>query len=76
MDTLYDIINQFLTQYIIPADLNIGGVDFLPAIFSLLVTVGLFWMCIARPIKWLFTYGLFGGSKKNPLTRKRRNDDD
>lgn len=68
---LYDAVYQFITLYVLPATMD-NIADYEKTLFTVcfVVTLGIFWACIVRPFWWFFKYGIFGGSKKNPLERK------
>lgn len=77
MSTVYEFVYHIITNYIMPAT-NAGVEDYEQYVFYVCfaLTIGILWTCFVRPFYLLFKYGLFGGSKRNALTRRRRDNDD
>ena len=74
--TVYEAIYGIITGYILPEGLNFPYYGYILVGLAALASVGVFWACFVRPFNWFIKYGLFGGSKRNPLTRRRRKQED
>lgn len=74
IEPLYNYIYRFITTYILPPTSEFSAWSDVLVAVALVVTLGLFWACICRPVWWFFKYGMWGGSKKNK-TFNRRDDD-
>lgn len=71
---VYEFVYELLTGFIFPVEGNLPYWDIILNSLCFCVTLGIFWVCFLKPFYLIFKYGLFGGSKKNPLTKKRKDD--
>lgn len=68
---IYELIYTLITTVLFPVEMA-GVPKYDQIIFwtCFVMSLFVFWACIARPFWWIIKYGIFGGSKKNPLTKK------
>lgn len=71
--TLYEYIYELITTYILPASGDWKYWGDVVTITAIVITLGLFWAFICRPVWWFFKYGLWGG-KKGTFLRKGKKD--